>query len=225
YAGLYAATGVLVALAEREVSGRGQWVQSSLLEAQIALMDFQAARYLVEGEAPEQAGNDHPTSTPMGVIATSDGHLNLGVAGDGQWQALCRALNRPDLAEDPRFLGVQDRLDHREACWAEIRPEFAKATSAEWMRRLGAESVPCGPIYRMNEVFDDPQVRHTGIAQTVEHPRRGPIRLVGQPVTLSRTPARLSSAAPDAGAHNAELLAELGLSEAEIEALRAEAAI
>lgn len=225
YAGLYACTGVLVALAEREVSGRGQWVQSSLLEAQIALMDFQAARYLVEGEVPEQAGNDHPTSTPMGVIATADGHLNLGVAGDGQWQALCRALKRPDLAADPRFLGVQDRLDHREACWAEIRPEFAKATSAEWMERLGAESVPCGPIYRMNEVFADPQVRHVGIAQEVEHPRRGPIRLVGQPVTLSRTPASLWGPGPDAGQHNAELLSELGLSEAQIAALRNEGAV
>ncbi|MEO0681088.1 MAG: CaiB/BaiF CoA-transferase family protein [Pseudomonadota bacterium] len=225
YAGLYACTGILVALAEREVSGRGQWVQSSLLEAQIALMDFQAARYLMDGVVPEQAGNDHPTSTPMGVVATSDGHLNLGVAGDGQWQALCRALRRPDLAEDVRFLGVQDRLDHRDACWAAIRPLFAEATSAEWMARLEAESVPCGPIYRMDEVFSDPQVRHAGIAQEVEHPRRGPIRLVGQPVTLSRTPARLSGPGPDAGEHTAELLGELGLSQAEIEALRAEGAI
>ena len=224
-AGLYAAIGVLTALAEREVSGRGQWVRTSLLEAMIAMMDFQAARYLVDGDVPGQAGNDHPVSTPMGVIETSDGHLNLGVAGDGQWRALCRALGRPELGEDPRFGSVEARLENREACWAEIRPIFRTATSAEWMERLGAESVPAGPIHRMDAVFADPQVAHLGIAEPVSHPTRGDIRLVGQPVRLSRTPPGISRPGPEAGEHTDEILREAGLSDEEIAALRAEGVV
>jgi crotonobetainyl-CoA:carnitine CoA-transferase CaiB-like acyl-CoA transferase len=190
-AGLYAATGILVALQERHVSGKGQWVQTSLLQAQIALMDFQAARYLMDGEVPEQAGNDHPTVTPMGVVATSDGHINLGVGGDGQWQALCDALDRPDLAENPDYATMESRTQRREEVWGHLRPIFAARTSAAWIEILDRHAVPAGPIYRMDEVFDDPQVEHLGMAQPVDHPLRGEVRLVAQPVDLSRTPAQL----------------------------------
>ena len=223
--GLYAVIGILIALQERDRSGKGQWVQSSLLEAMIAILDFQAARYLTDGEVPEQAGNDHPVSTPMGVVRTSDGHINLGVGGDGQWRALCGALGRPELARDPRFLDTEARLANRVACWAEIRPIFATATTAEWLDRLEAASVPAGPIYRMNEVFADPQVLHSGIAETVPHKRRGEIRLIGQPVRLTRTPAAIRSAAPDAGEHTDEVLAEIGLGPDEIARLRATGAV
>jgi crotonobetainyl-CoA:carnitine CoA-transferase CaiB-like acyl-CoA transferase len=224
-AGLYAAIGVLTALAEREVSGKGQWVRTSLLEAMIAVMDFQAARYLVDGDVPGQAGNDHPVSTPMGVIETADGFLNLGVAGDGQWRALCGALGRGELAEDPRFATVEARLANRDACWAEIRPAFREASSDEWMERLTAASVPAGPIHRMDAVFADPQVAHSGIAEAVAHPRRGEIRLVGQPVKMSRTPPKISRPGPDAGEHTDEVLREAGLSDEEIAALRAEGVV
>ena len=220
-AGLYACIGILTALAERERSGRGQWVTTSLLQAQIAVMDFQAARYLVDGDVPGQAGNDHPVSTPMGVIETSDGFLNLGVAGDGQWQALCRALDRPDLGRDARFLTVESRLRYRPELWAEIRPIFKTATSADWMDRLAAESVPAGPIYRMDEVFADPQVRHLGMAAPVIHPTRGEIELVAQPVRLSRTPPGISRPGPETGEHTDEILGALGLSAEEIARLRA----
>lgn len=224
-AGLYAATGILVALAERAHSGQGQWVHTSLLEAQIALMDFQAARYLVEGEVPQQSGNDHPYVTPMGVIATKDGYLNLGVGGDGQWQALCKALDRPDWAADSSLATDKDRFPRRAEIWAMLRPIFQQRTTREWIDQLESFGVPAGPIYRMDEVFSDEQVQHLGIAASVVHPVRGETRLVGQPVTLSRTPAQLVDAAPDAGQHTDEVLRQFGLSDDRIATLRASAVI
>lgn len=221
-AGLYAATGIMVALAERERSGEGQWVQTSLLEAQIALCDFQAARYLVDGVTPEQAGNDHPYSTPMGVLATADGYINIGVGGEGQWLALCEAIGRPDLAGHPDYAKQPDRLRNRPALMGLLAQIFASASSAEWLARLEAHGVPAGPIYRMNEVFDDPQVRHLNIAQPVEHHERGHIRLVGQPVTLSRTPASIATAMPDKGEHSDAILEDIGYSAADIARLRAQ---
>ncbi|MEO1491349.1 MAG: CaiB/BaiF CoA-transferase family protein [Pseudomonadota bacterium] len=219
-AGYHAAMGVLIALAEREKSGQGQWVHSSLLEAQIGIMDFQAARYLVESEVPPQAGNDHPYATPMGVIATEDGYLNLGVGAEGQWRGLCSAIEREDLADHPDFATMELRYANRPACWAVLEPIFATRTTAAWMDVLEAHSVPAGPIYTVDEVFEDPQVKHSGIVQSVEHHARGKVDLVGQPVTLSRTPAQLSCASPDPGEHSDEVLAEFGFSTGEICALR-----
>ena len=224
-AGLNAAIGVLVALAERQVSGKGQWVQTSLLESQIALMDFQAARYLVEGEVPPQAGNDHPYATPMGVIATKDGYLNLGVGAEGQWKSLCSAIERPDIQDHPDFATMQDRYRNRPACWAALEPIFAERTTQDWLELLEAHGVPAGPIYDPGEMFEDPQVVHTGITETVTHPIRGETKLIGQPVNLSRTPAALDLAAPDAGQHTDEVLAEFGLAPTEISALRDQEAI
>lgn len=224
-AGLYAATGILVALNERAVSGQGQWVQTSLLQAQIAVMDFQAARYLVDGDVAAQSGNDHPTVTPMGVVETRDGHINLGVGGDGQWRALCDALGQRDWGVDPRFATMDSRTLHREDIWALLRPVFATKSSAEWITMLDRIGVPAGPIYTMDEVFDDPQVQHLGMAQPVTHPVRGELRLVAQPVDLSRTPAVLRSAVPEAGEHTDEILNEFGISPERIASLRSKGAI
>lgn len=221
-AGLYATVGALAALAEREHSGRGQWVHSSLLGAQIAMMDFQAARYLVAGEVPEPAGNEHPVSVPTGVIATADGHINLGVAGDGQWRALCVEIGRPDWAEDPELATNPGRRARRAEVWERLGAVFATRPSAEWLERLERAGVPAGPIYAMDEVFADPQVRHLGMAAPVDHPRLGRIHVVAQPVRLSRTPPLPCRPAPDAGADTEEVLAGLGLSAAELSALRAE---
>ena len=219
-AGLYAAIGILVALSERDRSGQGQWVQTSLLEAQIALMDFQAARYLVDGEVPKPAGNDHPYSTPMGVVPTADGHLNIGVGGDGQWQAFCRAIEREDLANDPDFSTQERRFRNRPRLKPLLEDVFRTRKTADWLTRLEAQQVPAGPIYRMDEVFADPQVAHLGIAVRCDHPARGTMRLVGQPVGLSRTPARIERPAPDAGEHTAEVLGTIGLSPADVAALK-----
>ena len=219
-AGLYAAIGVLVALAEREKSGEGQWVHTSLLQAQIALCDFQAARYLVDKVVPPQAGNDHPYSTPMGVLETADGFINIGVGGEGQWVKFCTAIGHPDLANHPDFAKQDNRFANRPQLASVLAPIMKTKPSAEWLAIFEEHHVPAGPIYRMDEVFADPQVRHLGIAETVEHPERGLIELVGQPVTLTRTPAAITVPLPDKGAHTAEVLSGAGFSADEIEHFR-----
>jgi crotonobetainyl-CoA:carnitine CoA-transferase CaiB-like acyl-CoA transferase len=219
-AGLYAAAGILIALAEREKSGLGQWVHTSLIEAQIAICDFQAARYLVDGVVPAQAGNDHPYATPMGVMQTKDGYLNLGVGGEGQWKSFCRALDLPGLADHPDYATQDARFRNRPALMQLLAPIFRADSSENLLAKLEAHGVPAGPIYRMDEVFADPQVRHLGIAQTVHHPELGEIALVGQPVTLSRTPASIAAPLPDKGAHSDDILAEVGFTADEIARLR-----
>ncbi len=219
-AGLYCALGIMTALLEREVSGRGQWVQSNLLHSQIGLLDFQAARYLMRGEVPQQVGNDHPTSMPTSAYPTRDGHVNIAATGDGTWRRLANALGRPELCERPEFLRDVDRAQNRRALNEEIARITVTKTTAEWVELLNAAGVPCGPIYTLDQVFADPQVRHLGVAAEVEHPTLGTIALVGQPVTLSRTPAAITSAAPDRGEHTAEVLRELGYTDGDIETFR-----
>ncbi len=220
-AGIFCAMGILVALLEREQSGEGQWVQSSLLAAQIAMLDFQAARWLIGHEVPGQAGNDHPTSIPTGVFRTEDGHINIAAAGNEIYRRLCIALGAAHLADDPDYAGDKARSKNRAKLNAAIEAITKTRSSAEWIDRLNRAGVPCGPIYRLDEVFADPQVRHIGIAQAVEHPVLGPISLVGQAVTLSRTPSALRQATPERGEHTDAVLRDLGYDEAEIAALRA----
>lgn len=224
-AGLYGAIGALVALQERAVSGKGQWVQTSLLEAQIAMMDFQAARFLVEGTVPPQAGNDHPYATPMGVYATRDGHINLGVGAEGHWRSFCGVLGRPELASDPRYDSVEKRYAARPELRILLEEIMSTQDSAYWLDACEKASVPAGPIYAVDAMFDDPQVQHLGIAQPVTHPVLGDIRVIGEPVGLSRTPASVVSPTPDAGEHSDEILAELGYDAAAIAQMRAEGAI
>jgi crotonobetainyl-CoA:carnitine CoA-transferase CaiB-like acyl-CoA transferase len=221
-AGIYAATGILVALAERERSGQGQWVHTSLLQSQIALCDFQAALYLVDGKVPPQSGNDHPYSTPMGVVATADGFINIGVGGEGHWVSFCRAVERPDLRAHPDFATQDDRFRNRPKLRPVLEAIFKARSSAEWLERLEREGVPAGPIYRMDEVFADPQVRHLGMAVPLEHAVRGAIQVVAQPVVLSRTPSSVVTAIPDPGDHTDEILAGAGYAPAEIARLKQE---
>ena len=218
-AGLFCATGILTALLEREVSGEGQWVQTSLLEAQIAILDFQAARFLIDGQVPEQAGNEHPTSVPTSVFATTDGHINLAAIGQPMFEQLCRALGLPELIEDARFRSPGRRYHNRAELLTLLSDVLKTETSAHWVDLLNRAGVACGPIHRIDQVFADPQVQHLGMTQTVEHPRLGTLRLVAQPFRLSRAESALHSASPDAGQHNAEILRELGYDDEAIAAL------
>lgn len=223
--GLYAALGIFIALAERERSGEGQWVRSSLLGSQIAMMDFQAARYLVEGVVPQQAGNDHPYSTPMGVMRTKDGYINIAVGGPGQWKAFCAAIGHADMQADPDYATQEQRFKNRPRLMEKLAGIFAARRSGEWLDQLEQAGVPAGPIYKMDEVFEDPQVKHLGIAVPVKTEAGKDVALVGQPIELSRTPAKISRLLPEAGADNEAIFGELGLALSEIERLRAERAI
>jgi len=220
-AGLSCALGVLTALLEREVTGKGQWVQASLLQAQIFMLDFQAARWLLEKEVPPQAGNNHPTSIPTGVFKTADGHINIASAGEAIWQRLCKAIEAPELLDDPRYAGGAARSENREALNAAIDSRTKKYASKDLIALLNEAGVPCGPIYSVDEVFQDAQVKHLGMAQPVEHPELGNIELVAQPFTLSRHGNTLRTATPERGHDTVEVLGELGLSEEEIRDLTA----
>lgn len=224
-AGVYAALGAMTALLEREHSGKGQWVQLSLLHVGVGLMDFQAARYLIEGDVAERVGNDHPTSMPTSAYPTADGYLNIGAGGDDMWRRLCSALGQPALADDPDFRTDADRVRNRDRLNRLLSEQFRTATTAQWMDRLSEADVPGGPIYTMDQVFTDPQVQHARIAAPVIHPRRGEIRLVDQVVKLARTPARIVSTLEDKGGSNDEVLRELGLSTKTIADLRSQQVI
>lgn len=223
--GNYAAIGILIALAERERSGKGQWVHTSLLQAQIAMMDFQAAAYLVEGRVPRSAGNDHPVATPMGVVPTSDGHINIGVAGERQWAGLCKAIGRPDLQSHPDYTTQDLRLRHRPQLKSELAAVFKTRTAGEWLAALEENNVPAGPIYAMDQVFADPQVEHLAMAAPLDHPDLGPIRVVASPIVLSRTPSSINTPTVEAGADSEKILRELGVSPSEIDALRAKGTV
>jgi len=220
-AGLFAAQGIMVALLEREVSGQGQWVQTSLLQAQIFMLDFQASRWLMSGEVPKQAGNNHPTSIPTGVFTTTDGYINIAASGQRIWERCCESLGKPEWATDPRYVNGDARSAHRDPLNAEIEAVTRTNSTAHWVEALNAAGVPCGPIYRIDEVFADAQVQHVGIAQTLNGGNRGDVAYVGQPIDLSRTPSSIATHPPAIGEHTDDVLRDLGLDAAAIADLRA----
>ena len=224
-AGMFLAHGVLVALLERERSGKGQWVHTSLLEAMVRMLDFQTTRWLMGKEIPPQAGNDHPTGIPTGVFKTADGHMNIAASGQHMYRRLCEALDVKPLIDDPRFKTPQDRSKNRLACNEELEKATVSKTSAEWVEILNKAGVPCGPILIVKEVFEDEQIRHLKLATKIQHPRLGEQEVQNLPVTLSRTPGKVVSASPDLGEHTDQVLGELGYSKDDIAALHREGAV
>jgi formyl-CoA transferase len=215
-AGLFCAMGILVALLERERSGEGQYVATSLLQAQIFMLDFQAARWLIDAEVPKQAGNNHPTSIPTGVFKTADGHINIATTSGPTWERFCRAIGGEELMRHPDYASSAVRSRNRDALNAAIEQRLVARSSADWIERLNAAGVPCGPINSIDQTFADPQVQHLGVVQTVQTVDRGSLPMVAQPISLSRTPSRLAAPPPERGQHTDEVLAAFGFSEQEI---------
>ncbi len=208
--GILLAQGILVALIERETTGEGTWVHTSLLEAMLSMLDFQASRWLMGGEVPPQAGNNHPTGIPTGVFETKDGHINIAAAGDELYERLCRAIGRPDLRTDPRFATAKARSTNRDVLMEVLMPVTRQKDSASWIKILNDAGVPCGPIYRVDEAFADPQVKHLEMAQPVHSPALGDLTILGHPVSHGDKRLPIHGPAPELGQDNEDILTSLG---------------
>jgi crotonobetainyl-CoA:carnitine CoA-transferase CaiB-like acyl-CoA transferase len=222
--GHFCAQAIMAALLEREVSGEGQWVQTSLLESQIAMLDFQAAQWLIDRKVPTSTGNEHPLTVPTGVFATSDGYINLAAIGQTMWKRLCVALDAAQLIDEPGFGSDPERVQNRARVNAAVGAAFQTRTTADWTERLLKAGVPCGPIYTVDHMFEDPQVRHLGIARPMHHPELGDIEVVGLPMQFSRYPRAEGplAPAPHQGDQTDAILTSLGYSPERIAQLRAQ---
>jgi formyl-CoA transferase len=220
-AGIFAAQGILVALLERETSGLGQWLHTSLLESMVYMMDFQTSRYLIDGEVGTQAGNFHPTSIPTGVYKARDGYLNIAVFGSKIWERFCAILEAPEWITDPRYHDKPARSVNRDALNAEINQRLAAHDRHHWIEQFNTGGVACGLISDMREVFAEPQIAHLGMVKDVVSPQLGPQRLVGQPVQLERTPSTIARSAPRRGEHTEEILLELGIAPQDLTRMKA----
>lgn len=221
-AGFMLAQGIMIALLEREVSGEGQWVHTSLLEAQIQMMDFQAARYLLFEDVPTQQGNNHPTFLPAGVFETADGRIIIQSGPQHLWERLVGALEMPELLENPDYASVPKRFENKEALHETINNRTRAKPGAEWIEILNEAGIPCGPIYTVDKTFADPQVKGLNMSPEVDHPEMGPIKIVGQAVKLTRTPQKMRNATPEVGEHTEEILKNLGYDADAIDQLRDE---
>ena len=224
-AGTVLALAIMMALYDRQRTGEGRYVHTSLLESQIFLLDFQAARWLMAGEVAGQTGNDHPTIAPMGVFPAADGPINIAASSPAQFERFCEAAGRPDWLEDERFSSTRRRTENRAALSAAISEETRKRPGAWWIERLEAAGIPCGPILAIDEVFDDPQVKHLGMATPVAHPRLGATHMVATPINMDGLETGVRQVAPLAPGDTDDVLGEIGYSAAEIAAMRAERVI
>jgi len=224
--GMFLAQAITMALLQRETTGKGQWVHTSLLESLIFMLDFQAARWLMKGEVAEQAGNYHPTAIPTGVYPTSDGNINIAAAGGPPWERLCHALGAPELLEHADFATPSLRSQNRDSLNGAINDITRTKPSAHWIKLLNEAGVPSGPINSIDKTFAEPQVQHLNIATKVNHPELGEFNVVGQPINMSGAPQPDElKPTPNTGQHTAEILAKLGYAEADIDALRKEGVV
>ncbi len=221
-AGNLLALGIMTALFDRYRTGKGRWVTTSLLEAQVFMLDFQAARWLMRGEVAGQAGNDHPTGIPTGAFPTADGAINIAASSGRMFKRFCEAIERPDWLDKPEWKNQEGRSADRKAINAAISEITRTQPSAHWVELFEGAGIPCGPINSIDQVFADPQVQHLGIATPVTHPRLGELSLVASPLNFSGVSKAIRSATPDPGADTDAILTKAGLTPEEIAAMRAE---
>ncbi len=214
-AGLQLAVGILVALHERERTGQGRWVHTSLLESMLGMLDFQAARWTVAGDDPPQSGNDHPTLSPMGTYDTADGHVNIAASGGRLWQAFCEELGFGSMPDDERFKSAADRFKNRDVLNELLNERLRTATTAEWVERLNAVGVPCGPVNSVAEAFADVQVQHLAMASPVTHPTAGEVKILRNAAQLEGVPNNIRRPSPLKGEHTTEILTQFNLSDEE----------
>jgi crotonobetainyl-CoA:carnitine CoA-transferase CaiB-like acyl-CoA transferase len=219
-AGNLLALAIMMALFDRHRTGQGRWVHTSLIESLVFMLDFQAARWLVNKDVPQQVGNDHPTVVPTGVFATSDGYVSLGASSTGQWQRLCELLQKPDWLANPAWATQRDRASDRTNVHTAIAAELREQSTTHWVEAFESAGIPCGPIYTVDQVFADPQVQHLGIAAPLEHPKWGATHLVASPLNIEGVEKKIRSAAPVRGVHSEEVLTELGYDATQIASMR-----
>jgi crotonobetainyl-CoA:carnitine CoA-transferase CaiB-like acyl-CoA transferase len=224
-AGILLAVGVLAAYSERLKTGKGQQVETSLLEAGITHTFWQSAIAFATGVAPGAMGSAHPLNAPYQAFRTADGHIVLGATNVKLWTALLAVIGAPELAQDPRFLTVGDRMANLPALVEELERRFVARPSADWLAALDEAGVPAGPIRNVMQMHADPHTLARAMVVEVEHPRAGTVKTLGHPLKFSRTPAKIAAAAPLLGQHTAEVLHELGYADSEIEALAAAGAV
>jgi crotonobetainyl-CoA:carnitine CoA-transferase CaiB-like acyl-CoA transferase len=224
-AGTLLALAIMMALFQRQTTGAGRYVHTSLLESQIFLLDFQAARWLMAGEVAGQMGNDHPTVAPMGVFPTADGQVNIAASSPAQFDRFCEVVGHPEWSKDERWSSIRRRGENRAALNAAVSEATRQKPSAYWVETLEAVGIPCGPILSIDQVFADPQVQHLGMAQPVDHPRLGATQMVASPINMDGVESPIHTVAPLAPADTDAVLAEIGYTDAEIAQMRADGAI
>ncbi len=223
--GMFAAYAVMVALLHRERTGRGQMIDTSLLDGQVALLTFQAQRYFLDGKAPGRGGNCHPVIAPYELFKTKDSYINVAAGNNSLWSRFCQALGLTQYVEDPRFRGNPERVANRAALVAIIEERFSRSTTAEIVALLDAVGVPCGAVQNLAEVFADPQVTHLGLAPLMQHPSVGPLHQTGLPYRFSDSPGELRLPPPLLGQHTTEVLEGLGYGREAIDTFRQEGVI
>jgi formyl-CoA transferase len=219
-AGNLLALGIMVALFDRERTGVGRWVTTSLLESQIFMLDFQASRWLMAKEVAPQAGNDHPTGIPTGVFPTSDGHINIAASSARLWERFCEAIERPDWKTRPEWKTQKGRSADRKAINAAIGEVTRTRPAAHWIELFEGAGIPCGPIYTIGQVFADPQVRHLGMARRMDSPALGATEVVASAINISGVPKDVRTPTPEAGADTEAILRSVGYEADQIAAMR-----